>query len=136
MGFQAPPSSGGPAMPFRVVRSCAAAAAVLSVVGGTATAQAADPKLKNNYLAAVAVAPGGTAWAVGDYNTGSFVTKTLIERWNGTAWRVVPSPAIGGPGEPNYLQGVAATGSSSAWAVGFVRTATSDQTLILRWNGT
>ncbi len=36
-------------------------------------------------------APSGRAWAVGFYLAGTS-TLTLIERWNGTSWRVVSSP--------------------------------------------
>jgi hypothetical protein len=32
----------------------------------------------------VAAVSAGSAWAVGDVGA----TKTLIERWNGTAWKV------------------------------------------------
>ena len=59
--------------------------------------------------------------------------KTLILRWNGTAWKQVPSPS---PGAGASLSGVAATSAGSAWAVGFTRPASAAKTLILRWNGT
>ena len=55
--------------------------------------------------------------------------RTLIERWNGTAWKQVPSPT---PGQFSQLVGVAATSASNAWAVG------SDlgTTIVQHWNGT
>jgi hypothetical protein len=70
--------------------------------------------------------------------------KSLIERWNGRAWKVVPSPSPGGAYGDNTLTGVAASGSSSAWAVGFTQQVTGSdprdptvttKTLILHWNG-
>ncbi|HEY7146833.1 MAG TPA: hypothetical protein VH637_21525 [Streptosporangiaceae bacterium] len=38
-------------------------------------------------LLGVALVPGGGAWAVGAYDDGKTL-KALIERWNGTSWRV------------------------------------------------
>ena len=70
------------------------------------------------------------AWAVG-YTGTSAGTKTLILRWNGSAWKQVPSP-----GGDAGLSGVAATSAGSAWAVGFNATSVGNKTLILRWNGT
>lgn len=128
-------------MPSRPIRSLAAtsaaiaaAVAVLTATANGATALAAGPKLRSNGLSAVAVAPGGTAWAVGGYSPSPGLTRSLIQRWNGTSWRFVPSPNVGGATASNNLIGVAAASSSSAWAVGFLRTST-DRTLILHWNG-
>jgi hypothetical protein len=74
-------------------------------------------------LAGVAVTSARNAWAVGyDRANG----KTLIERWNGNAWKQVRSPG-------GQLYGVAAPSSRDAWAVGVTA---SFNALILRWNGT
>jgi hypothetical protein len=73
-------------------------------------------------------------WAVG-YSTHSGRQRTLIERWNGTQWRVVTSPNAGTSGD-NVLTGVAVLSSTNAWAVGSSRTATSHKSLIQRWNDT
>jgi hypothetical protein len=56
-------------------------------------------------------------------------------RWNGTAWKQVPSPS---PRASAGLSGVAVTSADNAWAVGYTsdRHHGSFQTLILRWNGT
>jgi hypothetical protein len=55
---------------------------------------------------------------------------TLAERWNGTAWRIQPTPNPPGT-QFAALQGVACTGPSECLAVGG-----SDQgTLAERWNG-
>ena len=43
---------------------------------------------------------------------------TLVEHWNGNAWKVQSSPHPGGAGNSSGLSGVAATSSSNAWAVG------------------
>jgi hypothetical protein len=60
--------------------------------------------------------------------------RTFIVHWNGTRWSRVPSPS---PGAFDFLQGVGATSTSNAWAVGTTHAnGTEDQTLILHWNGT
>lgn len=76
-------------------------------------------------LRGVAATSASNAWAVGSAGSG----KTLILRWNGRAWKRVPSPSPAG----SYLAGVAATSARNAWAVGDTG---NGRTLILRWNGT
>jgi len=88
-----------------------------------------------SYLLGVAAVSPGDAWAVGHYLNGRDHDQTLIERWNGRAWRRVPSPSPGGPGESNLLYGVAAISPSKAWAVGAYATPSGTRTLIERWNG-
>lgn len=81
-------------------------------------------------LAEVTATSASNAWAVG----GAAGDKTMIMRWNGTAWTQVPSPSPG-PAR-SILTGVAATSASNAWAVG--NTTNSKGTakgLILHWNG-
>lgn len=58
----------------------------------------------------LAAAVGKTAWAVGYAGD-----RTLIERWNGTAWTRVSSPS---PPGADDLAGVTAVSSRDAWAVG------------------
>ena len=72
-------------------------------------------------------------WAVGYSSSGRL--KTLIERWNGTHWRVVESPNAG-TNRDNTLTGVDALSTTNAWAVGSSLTANSHKSLIQRWNGT
>jgi len=88
-------------------------------------------------LTDVAATSASNAWAVGFISTIGNLTgpgKTLIERWNGTAWRRVPSPT---PADGGFLLGVAVGGNGSAWAVGFTGTLNSPkQVLIEHWNGT
>jgi hypothetical protein len=87
-------------------------------------------------LSAVSVRSARDAWAVGSYDTGSGF-RTLIERWNGSTWKVVPSvdPAVG-VHQTSTLDGVVAISASNAWAVGFYeKRTTSFRTLIEHWNG-
>ena len=64
---------------------------------------------------------------------GAAPALSLILRWNGTAWKRVPSPT---PAGGAALRGVAATSARSAWAVGDTSSGDSSKTVILRWNGT
>jgi hypothetical protein len=88
-----------------------------------------------NRLNAVAGRSSGDVWAVG---TSCYDEKTLVERWNGSAWSIVPSPSFNtGPDSVvNVLNGVAVLSASKAWAVG-MHTAASGAyvTLVERWNG-
>jgi hypothetical protein len=90
----------------------------------------------SNYLRAVAATSASNAWAVGDYFTGSGPSSadhTLIEHWNGTSWKHVPSPSPGGAFTYDALYGVAATSPSNAWAVG--SSVPGSVTLTEHWNG-
>src|ERR1700730_1562715 len=69
------------------------------------------------------------AWAVGDWSDATTNRlHTLIEKWDGYSWSVVPSPdpALGGQGiyPDNYLYAVAAVDATSVWVVGTVWTYT------------
>jgi hypothetical protein len=88
-----------------------------------------------NILNGVAVLSATNAWAVGLYG-GAVADRTLTERWNGTAWQVVPSPNPGGPNRENFLNGAAAVSAHDIWAVGSYDNGTADRTLIEHWNGT
>lgn len=96
-----------------------------------------SPSRGSSSLSSVAATSARDAWAVGSYDTGSGA-KTLIEHWNGTAWRIVPSPnpASGGQFTTNALTGVVALSATNAWAVGFYEKRSTDfRTLVLHWNG-
>ncbi len=103
---------------------------------GTAWTQQPSPIQAE--LHSVAGAAPASAWAAGSMGGGP-VFKTLIEHWNGTAWSQQASPNPAGFAFGSQLDGVAATSSSSAWAVGeSVKDVgpSVSQTLIARWNGT
>jgi hypothetical protein len=96
--------------------------------------QPTNPSSIFNGLGGVAVLTPCNAWAVGTYSNGS-AGQTLIEHWNGTAWKQVPSPDPGGSAAFNSLSGVAATSAGNAWAVGTYFNGTWRRTLIEHWNG-
>jgi len=76
-------------------------------------------------------ARSSSAWAVGSYADAAQFQQTLIEHWNGSAWKQVPSPNPGGAGTWNVLAGVSYISRTSAWAVG----STGFKAFVLRWNG-
>jgi hypothetical protein len=78
------------------------------------------------------------AWAVGDFTGDTSdgpAQGTLIEHWDGSRWKIVPSPD-GGTRE-NRLDAVSAASPTSIWAVGWSDNgATSgERSLILHWDG-
>jgi hypothetical protein len=68
--------------------------------------------------------------AVGDSTTSSTAVVTLAERWNGTAWSVVPTPHPKGSTR-SVLSGVSCTSVTFCIAIG----ASSLGPLAERWNG-
>src|SRR5204863_434264 len=88
----------------------------------------------HNRFNGVAAVSSTDVWAVGAYINGNDVNQTLIERWDGSAWSVVPSHNVSN--YYNELVGVTALSSSDVWAVGrsFVNRFVY-HTLIEHWNG-
>ncbi len=105
-----------------------------------------------NDLYGVAATSADNAWAVGSYikgavlgpieparKAGTFAKRppwrTVIERWNGKAWRLQASPDPGGTND-SYLSGVAAASAHDAWAVGYYeKKQATDLALIEHWDG-
>ncbi len=119
-----------------LVASSAAAAPVGSCHGPSSQ----PPKVGSgdNGLSAVAATSACNAWAVGRYVNSSGVPQTLVEHWNGKAWKVQTSPNPGGSSQPNQLFGVAATSAANAWAVGYSGYSCcsgNDEVFIEHWNG-
>jgi len=72
-------------------------------------------RYQNSHLRAVSVLSPSMAWAVGKTFSGEgpgATVSSLIERWDGSAWRVVTSSGAW------HLNGVAAISPQDAWAVG------------------
>src|SRR6266567_1630491 len=90
----------------------------------------------SNELEGVAVVSASNAWAVGSYFNPRFASfRTLIERWDGGRWNIMPCPNIGK--SDNWLSGVTVDLSGNAWAVGeyFNPAQGNFQTLIEHWDG-
>jgi hypothetical protein len=75
------------------------------------------------------------AWVAGYYQNSSGTQVPLIMRWNGTAWKTVPSAAPSGA-TSSGLNGLSAVSATDAWAAGTYNDSGVIKTLILRWNGT
>jgi hypothetical protein len=75
----------------------------------------------NNDLFGVAATTGSNAWAVGRRYDDTFgVYRSLILHWDGSRWRVQAHPSLG---SESTFNGIAATSSTNAWAVGNYSTA-------------
>ena len=58
-----------------------------------------------------------------------------MQRWDGSAWIVVPSP--NGYSRENYLRGVSSSGPNDVWAVGYYNNPTGNYVpLTEHWDGT
>jgi hypothetical protein len=114
----------------------AAAAPRVALAGSIWTIQRTPNRSQDfNQLTAITANSASDAWAVGTFRgPSSSAFKTLIEHFDGTAWRAVQSPNVGT--SYNELNGVAADSSIDAWAVGFEFAGSADRTLVERWNGT
>jgi hypothetical protein len=93
----------------------------------------------SSQLTAVKCTSTASCIAVGQYNTLAAITKTLIMRWDGKRWTILPSP--NGPVSPvSVLSGVACSSTTNCFAVGgyFVSTPddSGERTLVEQWNGT
>jgi len=83
-------------------------------------------------LFAVAAAGSHAVWAVGSgQNNGE--EQTLIERWDGKQWTIVPSPNAGN--RTNDLNAVAVVAEDDIWAVGEYYGASKTLPLTEHWDG-
>jgi hypothetical protein len=96
-----------------------------------------SPGLSDNYLGGLEVVSATDIWAAGAQSSdldNSY--QTLIERWNGKTWSVVPSPSPGS--YTNGLGGMTAVSASDVWAVGGYQNFQGNfvlRTLAEHWDG-
>jgi hypothetical protein len=94
------------------------------------------PKLTGNLYGVfegIAAGSSKNVWAVGSFLSQGGNGQTLIEHWNGHAWKVIPSPNPAGA-ISSFLNGVSIT-EDSVWAVGTTEDALgSIHPLIERWD--
>ena len=103
--------------------------------------QTANP-IASGQLFGVTCNSASDCWAVGEYTnliSGTYNSPTLIERWDGNAWSIVPSPNVSSVAN-NSLNSVACTSPSQCWAVGTLDNGgTPTQfvgALLEQWDGT
>jgi hypothetical protein len=89
-----------------------------------------------NVLTAVTAVSTNDVWAVGYAFTCTALLKPMALHWNGTSWRVVPTPALN-TNDNAAFNSVVALAANNVYAVGY-KPATNGavQTLIEHWNGT
>jgi hypothetical protein len=87
----------------------------------------------SSVLTDVALLSARESWAVGDtLAPRSRVNRTLIERFDGSRWSVIPSPNQSGSN--NGLNGVSMA-AGKGWAVGYAAGTGGHQPLAVRWDG-
>jgi hypothetical protein len=96
---------------------------------------------RGNRLNAVTAISANNVWAVGAHATlpdDSVSTLTLVEHWNGTAWKIIYSPDASTAA--NELNAVVAKSASNIWAVGSYFDDSGGgggvRPLAMHWNGT
>ena len=74
----------------------------------------------NSGLSAVGGSSSSNVWAVGNYQSGpnGDDRSPLVEHWDGTQWRLQPSPDPVPPQNGGFLDAIAALSGTSAFAVG------------------
>lgn len=92
----------------------------------------ANPSARLNVLNGVAAVAANDVWAVGAYATADGNgTVPLIERWDGSAWRVVASPPLAEHGQSALYGAARIPDTNQLWVVGY----SMEQALIERWDG-
>jgi hypothetical protein len=81
----------------------------------------------SSFFGGVAATSPNRVWAVGHANNGE---DALIERWNGTAWKVFHVPNTGA--STTSLGDVSVVSGQEAWAAG----GADEKPVLYRWNGT
>jgi hypothetical protein len=97
---------------------------------------------RQNALFGVEALSPSDAWVVGEYNSGAPPTETgrltLTQHWDGSSFRIVPSPNASWPGvDKSTLAAVSGVASNDVWAVGSAQDFASlkSTTLTMRWTG-
>jgi hypothetical protein len=118
-----------------------AGAAILVLAAGPAlaasawTIASAPPTGQDAFLLSVGADSNTDAWAVGSANRAGADQGPLIDHWNGTSWSQSAAPVYPA-GETVSLDGVSASGTSDAWAVGFYDVSRYDYyPTTAHWNG-
>jgi hypothetical protein len=96
------------------------------------------PGMSSNQLQSVTAIAPDDVWAVGNAQNAPASARTLVEHWNGSKWRIVPSPNESDLN--NFLLGVTNLGPNDVWAAGvFLKPAqeggADNNTLTMHWDG-
>src|SRR5215472_12626083 len=114
----------------------ASAAPASGPAGGWSITPSPNPRVPTGQLFWVSCPAADSCMAVGTYVKTSGVGVNLAEQWNGTSWRILPTPNPSGTASSGLL-GVACTSASACTAVGSsTTTAGAPRAVAERWNGT
>src|SRR5215469_912521 len=95
-----------------------------------------NPRVPTGQLFWVSCPATDSCMAVGTYVKASGIGVNLAEQWNGTSWRILPTPNPSGIAFSGLL-GVTCTSASACMAVGASTTTTgAARPVAERWNGT
>src|SRR5262249_56367235 len=114
-----------------------ASAAPASVDGqGWSITPSPNPRVPTGQLFWVSCPAANSCMAVGTYVKASGTGVNLAEQWNGSSWRILPTPNPSGIALSG-LFGVACTSASACMAVGASTTiAGTSRAVAERWDGT
>ncbi len=113
-----------------------AAAAAAGPPGGWSVTPSPNPRVPTGQLFWVSCPAADSCMAVGTYVKTSGEGVNLAEQWNGTSWRILPTPNPSGIALSGLL-GVACTSASACTAVGASTTTTGAVRAVAEeWNGT
>jgi hypothetical protein len=103
---------------------------------GTTWSVIASPNASGvgSWLSSVSCSTASNCFAVGEREPSQQTGRTLVERWTGAAWTIVPSPNVSSS-SVSRLIGVACTGPNACAAVGWYLGAQGSTTLTETWGG-
>src|SRR5215467_7144930 len=114
----------------------ASAAPASAPAGGWSITPSPNPQVPTGQLFWVSCPTADSCMAVGTYVKTSGIGVNLAEQWNGTSWRILPTPNPSGIALSGLL-GVACTAPSACTSVGAsTTTAGTVRAVAEQWNGT
>jgi hypothetical protein len=103
---------------------------------GTSWIHIPSPSIPSDFegLRGVAMLAPDSVWAAGFYDNSGSLNRTVIERWDGSQWSIVPSP------DPyqgdNGFADISAVSANDIWAVGGASVNSAGRTFTEHWDGT
>lgn len=86
-------------------------------------------------LHAVAASSATNVWAVGETQGSSGWLVSLVYYWNGSNWRLVPSPGSYYSSNLRF-EGVTTSSAANVWTAGYTNTTLTLYGYLAKWNGT
>ena len=89
----------------------------------------------DNGFLGIACATPALCFAVGSAGNGPVTSRTLVEQWDGTSWKIVASPNPSGTNPFPYLTDVACPSAAACYATGSYAQGRTSKTIVERWDG-